>query len=192
MTSARPLRADAARNRKKILDAAREQIAAHGPDIGMDEIAAAAGVAVGTLYRHFPAKTDLIEAVLADWVDSVADGLEAAVARLDAGSRALEEIAAFLRHFVDTAANDMAVKNAARAIGADTDPDTPLQRVTAALNTLIRTGQAEGDIHPDVTLDDFHLLLDGAPARRTPEAADRWLTLVLPGLTARGRPVPTT
>ncbi|MGW4823472.1 TetR/AcrR family transcriptional regulator [Streptomyces sp. NPDC004227] len=157
----------------------------------MDEIAAA-GVAVGTLYRHFPAKTDLVEAVVADWLDGVADGLEAAVARLGTGSRALEEIAAFLRHFLETAANDMAVKAAARAIGADTDPDALVQRVTAALNTLIHTGQAEGDVHPDVTLADFYLLLDGAPAHRAPEATDRWLTLVLPGLTTRGRPDTTT
>ncbi|WP_030462467.1 TetR/AcrR family transcriptional regulator [Kitasatospora sp. NRRL B-11411] len=191
MASARPLRADAARNRKKILDAAREQIAAHGPDVGMDEIAAAAGVAVGTLYRHFPAKTDLVEAVVADWLDRLADNLESAVARLATGSRALEEIAAFLRHFLGTAANDMAVKAAARALGADPEPDGPLQRVTTALNTLIRTGQDDGDVHPDVTLADFHLLLDAAPAHRDTRDNDRWLTLVLPGLTTNGRPGPT-
>ncbi|GHE98940.1 TetR family transcriptional regulator [Streptomyces spiralis] len=188
MTSARPLRADAVRNRKKILNAAREQIAAHGPDIGMDEIATAAGVAVGTLYRHFPAKTDLVAAVIADWLERVADDAEAAAARTTAGSRALDEIAAFLQHFLETAANDMAVKAAARTIGADTDPDTPVQRVTTALNTLIHAGQAEGDIHPDVTLADFYLLLDNAPTNQTPEATARWLTLLLPGLTTQGRP----
>ncbi|GHE98783.1 helix-turn-helix domain-containing protein [Streptomyces griseoluteus] len=51
------------RNPTKILTAAGEQTTAHGPEVGMDEIASAAGVAVGTLYRHFPTKTDLVAAL---------------------------------------------------------------------------------------------------------------------------------
>lgn len=61
-------RADAVRNRKKILTVASEQITAHGPGAGMDGIAAAAGVAVGTHHRHFPTKTDLIAAVVDAYV----------------------------------------------------------------------------------------------------------------------------
>ena len=52
MSLDRPMRADAVRNRRKILDAAQAQISEHGPDVGMDEIAKAAGVAVGTLLEH--------------------------------------------------------------------------------------------------------------------------------------------
>ncbi|MFI5621420.1 TetR/AcrR family transcriptional regulator [Streptomyces sp. NPDC051567] len=190
MTSPRRPRADAVRNRKKILEAARELIDAHGPGIGMDEIAAAAGVAVGTLYRHFPAKTDLVAAVVADWLNRVADDAEAAAARTAAGSRALDEIAAFLGRLLETVAGDLAVKAAARAIGADTstDADTAIKRTATALTALVRAGQAEGDVHPDVTLADFRLLLDNAPTDRTPQAGARWLTLVLPGLTTHGRP----
>ncbi len=64
-SSIRPARADAIRNRAKILEAARQQITLHGPDVGMDQIAQAAGVAVGTLYRHFPTKNDLSSRLLA-------------------------------------------------------------------------------------------------------------------------------
>ena len=59
----RPLRADAARNRAKILDAATAAFDEHGTDASLEDIARTAGVGVGTLYRHFPTRLDLIEAV---------------------------------------------------------------------------------------------------------------------------------
>lgn len=69
----RPLRADAQRNRARIADAAREVLARDGLDAGMDEIARAAGLGVGTLYRHFPAKGDLIEALIAIRFERIAE-----------------------------------------------------------------------------------------------------------------------
>src|ERR1700704_3720787 len=60
----RPLRADAARNRDKVLRAAREAFAESGSGVPLDEIAARAGVGPGTVYRHFPAKEALFEAVV--------------------------------------------------------------------------------------------------------------------------------
>src|ERR1700741_2859748 len=61
----RPMRADAARNREKVLRAAREAFAESGYGVPLDEIAARAGVGPGTVYRHFPAKEALFEAVVA-------------------------------------------------------------------------------------------------------------------------------
>ncbi|WP_420878310.1 hypothetical protein [Streptomyces sporangiiformans] len=86
--------------------------------------------------------------------------------------------AAFLGRFLETAAGDLAVKGAARAIGADTnaDTDTAVKRTTTALAALIQAGKAEGDVHPDVTLADLYLLLDNAPTDRTTQASTRWLT----------------
>jgi AcrR family transcriptional regulator len=176
-------RADAIRNRTNILDAAREQITLHGPGIGMDEIAAAAGVAVGTLYRHFPTKTDLVSAVIAEYVDDVAQHAEAARERAAAGARPVDEITAFLSYVVEASATDQAVKTAAQTLGAEPTNKVGEDRATSALAELIRTGQTDGHIHPDVTVDDLYLLFNSAPTDREPAARARWLTLVLRGLT---------
>ncbi|TCB98387.1 TetR/AcrR family transcriptional regulator [Micromonospora zingiberis] len=183
MTQARPPRADAVRNRRKIMDAAREQITLHGPHVGMDDIAAAAGVAVGTLYRHFPNKADLVAAVIAEYTAQVADDAEAACHRVTSGSPALHEIATFLANVVEASATNHAVKAAAYALGAYPAGSTAEQRASTALSTLIKTGQTEGDIGPDVTIDDIYLLVSTAPTDQPAATRSRWLALMLPGLT---------
>lgn len=188
MTQGRAPRADAIRNRRKILAAAGEQITAHGPEVGMDEIAAAAGVAVGTLYRHFPTKTDLVSAVIVEFVSRVADDAEAALERVTGGSRALAELAGFLGRVVEASATDRAVKAAAQALGAEPGDRADEDRAGQAVAALIRAGRADGDIHPDVTVDDIYLLFSTAPTDQPTAARTRWLTLVVPGLTAHARP----
>ncbi|MGW3124109.1 TetR/AcrR family transcriptional regulator [Streptomyces sp. NPDC001107] len=187
MAQTRAPRADAVRNRKKILDAAREQITLHGPDTGMDEIAAVAGVAVGTLYRHFPTKTDLVAAVIAEYTTHVAEAAEAACERLASGARAVDEISDFLARVTEATATNHAVKAAARALGADPVDRDAEARAGAALAALIQAGQADGDIHQDVTVDDIYLLFSTAPTDQPPAARARWLTLVLTGLTTHTR-----
>ncbi|MFD6455542.1 TetR/AcrR family transcriptional regulator [Nocardia sp. NPDC055165] len=187
MTEARPQRADAIRNRSKILSAAREQITTHGPDVGMNEIATAAGVAVGTLYRHFPTKADLVTAIVAEYVAQVADDAEAACDRVADGADASQEITAFLRRVVEVSATNRAAKAAAQTLGADPRVLADEQRAATALATLIRAGQADGDVHPDVTVGDIYLLFSTAPIDQPSAARERWLTLILPGLTARAR-----
>ncbi len=185
MTQPRAPRADAVRNRKKILAAAREQITLHGPEAGMDEIAAAAGVAVGTLYRHFPTKTDLVAAVVAEYVEQVADDAGAALKRATSGARALDELSAFLERVVEASASDHAVKAAAHALGATPgDPDAE-HRAGAALADLIHAAQADGDVHPDVTVADLYLLFTTAPTDRPAEDRARWLQLALRAITTR-------
>jgi AcrR family transcriptional regulator len=69
----RPLRTDARRNRLKVIDAAQVVFSEHGPDARMDEVAEKAGVAVGTLYRHFPNKEALLKALIAERLGQVAE-----------------------------------------------------------------------------------------------------------------------
>ncbi|MFD5814061.1 TetR/AcrR family transcriptional regulator [Streptomyces sp. NPDC127038] len=188
MTQARAPRADAVRNRKKILTAAGGQITAHGPEVGMDEIAAAAGVAVGTLYRHFPTKTDLVAAVVAEYVARVADDAEAAFARVADGSgRALDELTAFLGRVVEQSVTDRAVKAAAQTLGAEPGNRADEDRAGSAVAGLIRAGQADGDVNADVTVNDIYLLFSSAPTDQPPAARARWLALVTPGLTTHAR-----
>lgn len=178
----RPARADSVRNRAKILDAAREQITVSGPDVGMDQIAVAAGVAVGTLYRHFPTKTDLVAAVVSAFVAQVADYAEEALSRVDKGKPAFGELAVLLRDIVHAAANNYAVKAAADALNAAVDDSEGVRRASVALQALIDGAGAAGNVRPDLSLDDFYLLVSNAPQGQPPAVLDRWIDLILFGI----------
>src|SRR3954452_588831 len=82
-TEPRPQRADARRNRERILAAAREVFAKDGREVQMPDVARAAGVGVGTLYRHFPAKEDLVRALVCDKVQATIDTAREALTRED-------------------------------------------------------------------------------------------------------------
>ncbi|MGW2169468.1 TetR/AcrR family transcriptional regulator [Streptomyces sp. NPDC001705] len=189
MTIRRPLRADAVRNRARILNAAHEQITEHGPEVSMEQIAAASEVAVGTLYKHFPNKTDLVAAVVAASFETVADDAEECLRRSDAGAPAMAELVAFLTRLMDTTAHNHAVKTAARALNADHAAHPAMQmvetRVTAALGRLIVAAQSQGELRGDFEIDDLYLMLSTLPADQPRAARARWLALLLTGLTAR-------
>ncbi|MFE5335809.1 helix-turn-helix domain-containing protein [Isoptericola sp. NPDC056573] len=186
MSQSRPLRADAVRNRGRILAAAREQISATGPDAGMDEIARSAGVAVGTLYRHFPNKTDLVGAVIAEYVAEVADDAEAALGRARQGARAVDEVVGFLDRVAESTAHHHAVKVAAKALGVEGHGDQPDEaRAAAAIGELIHLAQLAGDVRSTVTVADIYLLMATAPMDQPAPVRQRWLELILPGITTR-------
>ena len=149
---ARPLRADARRNREKVLRAARDAFAASGFGVPLDEIAALAGVGPGTVYRHFPTKEALFEAVVAARVeDLVAD----ARARAGAGDPG-EAFFGYLARIRDESAAKRDLPDAISVPG-------PLQdALHQALGALLDRAQQAGAVRADVTVRDLIVLCKAA------------------------------
>jgi len=177
-----PLRADAQRNRARILETARAQIIEHGPDVGMSEIASTAGLAVGTLYRHFPTKTDLVAAVVTEQIERLADATEAAWGRVETGAPASEELYVFLCRVVEAAADSGALKVAAQTLGTGFACPPAAVRGTAALRKIIGAGQGSGSIREDLTVPDLYLLVATGPLDHPKQTRERWLELIRPCL----------
>jgi len=184
MTTPSRLRADAARNRANILRAARTLIAAHGERAGMDDIAREAGVAVGTLYRHFPTKADLVDAIVSELAGLIFDALDAAVARVDSGDSAIKELTHLIGRMSEAAGHDRTVKAAMANLGVPVHPDLT-ERAMTGLARLVAAGHAEGTLHPDITPGDLVIVMSTMPDDELPEAArHRWLELAMRSLAA--------
>lgn len=179
------MRSDALRNRARILDAAREQLTAHGSEVGMDQIAQAAGVAVGTLYRHFPTKRDLVQAVMTEFIHMLVDRGESAAASLGPGE-AIDRITEIIKSFTEEAAKNRAIKEAANALGAPYFSDEMVERGRVAMEVLVTAAAADGDLRPDVSADDIFLMMTTAPSTATESARDRWLSIVTAGIRRSG------
>lgn len=143
----RPMRADAARNRAKVLEVAYETFAAEGLAVPIDEIARRAGVGPGTVYRHFPTKEALFQAVIEDRVRSIVDGAHALL-RADPGTALFE----FLREVVRTAATDHGIADALSGYGVDLDAAAPGAEAAflGVLDELLSSAQRVGTVRADV------------------------------------------
>jgi AcrR family transcriptional regulator len=186
MMAERPLRADAARNRSKILEAAERQIVLDGPDARMEVIAEAAGVAVGTLYRHFPTKDALVTAIIDTHMQRIMAEVEATASRMEAGADVIEEFSRLLLGTLELAASNKAAKAAAKALGAPYDHSASLERGITAMERIIKAGKRTGRLRPDFGVDDFSLLFATVPVDQPPALRERWLDLVLHGVSAEG------
>lgn len=177
------MRSDARRNQERILAAARAQITDNGSDVSMDQIAKAAGVAVGTLYRHYPTKTDLVQAVLTEFLQALVIWAETAAASLKTSGDAMVRIEELLTDFMDQAATNQAVKAAAHALDATfTTTSEQEDRGRIALQTLVTAAQADGDLRADTTTDDLYLMMISAPTSLEKPARSRWLEILLAGI----------
>ncbi len=191
----RPLRADARRNRERVLTAARAVFAEQGREAQMDDVARRAMVGVGTVYRHFPTKEALIEALALDSFErfaaavkealTVEDPWDALVQALWAGAeilapdRALTEIVAEIPGPI--------------TLGQDVQKD-----LSDTFAVLLRRAQAVGALRADVILDDIPMVMCGiGAATRKPHACpDAWrrhMAIMIDGLRASNAsgPLPT-
>jgi AcrR family transcriptional regulator len=177
-------RADARRNREKLLAAARAAFTAADDPVALEAIARDAGVGIGTLYRHFPTREALVEAVYAAELDDVTTSAPALLAQFP------PEIA--LRAWMDRYAAFVATKRgmidtlrAGWASGSLATPTTR-ERVTSAIATILAAGVRAGSLRGDVDPLDVTMMLLGAclatAANDTPEQIGRLLDLLVDAL----------
>ena len=182
----RPLRADARRNREKVLAAARAVFSEQGRDAQMDDVARRAGVGVGTVYRHFPTKEALIEALMVSAFETIA---AAATAALDVEDP-WEAFASVLWRGAETMAGDRALSEVFASIPGATESVMPtVEGLTETMGRIIRRAQAAGVLRDDVMVDDIPMVMCGIGSatkkeHRCAEAWRRHLTLVLDGMRA--------
>jgi len=176
----RPLRADARRNRDKVLRAAREAFAASGYGVPLDEIAARAGVGPGTVYRHFPAKEALFQAVITARVEDLIDDARARAGADDPGGAFF----GFLARIGEEAAAKRDMPDAIAIAGSLQD------RLHSAVDVLLRRAQEAGAVRADIRTPDLIVLLkgllasiqDAQAAAPDPARRDRMLAVLTDGL----------
>ena len=184
IAAGRPQRADAARNVERLIATAREAFAQKGPDAALDEIARRAGVGPGTLYRHFPTRLALLEAVYRD----VVDGLCAEGERLRITEQPAEALIHWLHWFVGYVGEKHGLASALTSAGGDYGVfRQSRERVFATGGALLDGAKAAGAIRSDVSLDDLFTLVSaiaqaGERAAEDDELSDRLLSLALDGL----------
>lgn len=157
-----PLRADALRNRARVLEAAGSAFAAEGQSVSLDEIARRAGVGPGTVHRHFPTKEALFEAVIL----SRLEGLAAEAASLASAGDPGATFFGFFSRLVEEGGANMALHAALAGAGAEVGPATleAGQRMERALGELLTRAQRAGQVRGDVSVGDLHALIAGSLA----------------------------
>src|SRR5499427_427254 len=182
----RPMRADAQRNYARLLDAASAAFLEHGADdVSLEEIARRAGVGIGTLYRHFPTRQALLEAVYRDQVDL----LEARAEELLRTESPGDALADWLRALMKFSSTKHSLISAMLAgLGKDSELLSSCSKVLReAADALLARAQEAGVVRPDADSGDVIRLVHAVniatqrgPA--DPGQADRMLALILDGL----------
>ncbi|WP_037411018.1 TetR/AcrR family transcriptional regulator [Candidatus Solirubrobacter pratensis] len=163
----RPLRADAARNRARILDAARTAFAASGLDVGVEEIARRAGVGKGTLYRRFPTKEALVRAIFDDLLDDIETLVETVAGRPDAGEAFVFFLGESARR---QATNQGFLDVVAQRLGAAALTSEQRRRFLAAMGRPLRRAQEAGSVRGDLVAEDVQMIFRMLGATTRPAA----------------------
>jgi AcrR family transcriptional regulator len=184
LTHERAQRADARRNRQRVLEAARERMAAVGLDAQIEDIARLAGVGVGTVYRHFPTKDLLVDALAAARFERLAEMAREALETEDAW----EAFAEFMRASARIQSEDQALSEVLTS-----RPETMARAAEAVdmlglVGELMSRAQAAGAVRDDADPHDVPMLMCAlAGTYRNPHAEpERYIGIVLDGLRAPG------
>jgi AcrR family transcriptional regulator len=187
-TRGRATRADAVRNRQKLLTAALELFTERGPDASLDAVARRAGVGVGTLYRHFPTREALVEAAYLSELDRLHEG----AGELLAEHPPDEALALWLDRFVDYGVAKRGMSGALQSvIASGRNPYSESRaKIGAALTALLEAAREAGSIRRDIDAED--VLRAMSAIWSMPDDDDEWparartvLGLVMDGLRYR-------
>ena len=184
-TGARPLRRDAERNRRRILAAAAEVFNERGLDVSLDEIARHAGVGVGTVYRRFSTKEELVEALFMDRLDAVAAIADQALGTPDPWSG----LVSFMERMAEIMAGDLGLRQILMFATYGRDLVTVARERNAPLvERLVERAQAAGQLRSDLRQTDIvfivFVLTEAAQLAQaaSPDIWRRYLTLILDGM----------
>lgn len=180
----RPRRSDAQRNREQLIAVARDAFAAADDTVALDSIARAAGVGIGTLYRHFPTREALVEAVYAGELDA----LTAGAADLLAGLPPDLALRSWMDRYADFAGRKRGIIDTLRAGWTSGRLTTPVtrERITALIDVILTAGVRAGVFRADVSAADVTAMLLGVflstAANGTTDQARRLLDLTVDAL----------
>jgi AcrR family transcriptional regulator len=185
----KPMRADARRNRARVLEVAEEVFATKGTSASTEEIAKAAGVGVGTVFRHFPTKESLLEAVFVRRMRRLADEADALSTADDPGTAFFS----FFARVVEQSATKNAFGDALAEAGVDVRAVASGVGVDfrAAIGALLDRAQRAGAVRDDVAIPEVLIILLGASRAaeaaggKDPALRDKALAVVLDGLRPR-------
>jgi AcrR family transcriptional regulator len=188
VNSERPLRADAQRNRDRLLEVAVRAFSHDGPDVTLDAIAKETGVGIGTLYRHFPTREALVDAAYRSELARLCDSADDLLVELPPD----KALRAWMDRFTDYMTTKRGMGDALRAlIASGGDPFSESRtRMTAAIAKLLAAGAAAGTVRQDVSPDDVLVSLSGVTLTTADaehrDQAGRVLDLLMDGLRSRG------
>jgi AcrR family transcriptional regulator len=185
VAAGRALRADARRNRARVLEAAEAAVASKGTSVSTEEIARDAGVGIGTVFRHFPTKEALLEAVVVGRLERLAAEAASLATAEDPGSAFFS----FFASAVDRSATKIALADALAAAGVDVERAAAEvgRELRRTMGVLLGRAQAVGAVREDATVADVIALLVGASHAAEHAGWDRgvqtrMVTIMLDGL----------
>jgi AcrR family transcriptional regulator len=186
---ARKPRADSARNRQLLIDTAKEAFSAVGLNVSLEEIARRAGVGIGTLYRHFPTREAVVEAVYRREVQQLVEAVPLLLETSPAG----EALHQWMHLFVNYIATKRLI---APSLGAAVRPTsaplaTPAELITQAISILVKAAVRSGDVRKDIDPSDLLRALIGVsygnPDAGWEASARRLIDILMDGLRCKGR-----